>query len=325
MAMSQGYDASMRSGGGRSQTGAFRSGLVLLALLCLGGIAIGLGLRQFGNGALGFISQTTTGLFFRELDLPWFVLCLAITGYVGWAMSRPLPQGIERWVDRHIPDTVRPTRHMVLIAAAVLFVTAIGAVLLYRTAEPFAAERAAAFQAGIFGEGALLAPVPEEWAGIAAGLNPSLALHDAENGHWVTADGPVFAAIRAAFEWISLGPLTNALISTLSVVLMAGIARRLWPDTIEVPILAAGLLATSPQFLVTGMSGSALSAQLCLNLLWLWLFLRDDRLGHVSAALVGMLAAGLQQIHVHAVFVLPFLVMLLRDRRWLLVGLYAIA
>ena len=325
MAMSQGYDASMRSGGGRSQTGAFRSGLVLLALLCLVGIAIGIGFRQFGSGPLGFISQTATGHFFGDQELPWFALCLAITVYVGWAMSRPLPPGIDRWVDRHIPDTVRPTRHKLAIAAAVLIVTTLGALFLYHGAEPFAGERVVAFQAGIFREGTLFAPAPEEWAGFAAGLNPTLALYDAESGHWVAADGPVFAAVRAAFEWISLGPLTNALISALSVVLMAGIARRLWPDTIEVPILAAGLLATSPQFLVTGMSGSALSAQLCLNLLWLWLFLRDDRLGHLAAALVGVLAAGLQQIHVHAVFVLPFLALLLRDRRWLLLGLYAAA
>ncbi len=325
MAMSQGYDASMRSGGGRSQAGAFRSGLVLLALLCLLGIAIGIGFHQFGGGPLGFVGQTTTGFFFREQDLPWFALCLAITWYVGRAMSRPLPHSVDRWVDRHIPDAVRPTRHLLQIAAAVLLVTAIGAVLLYHAAEPFLGERAAAFQADIFREGLIFAPLPEEWASFAAGLNPSLALYDAERGHWVSADGPGFAAIRAAFEWISLGPVPNALLSSLSIVLIAGIARRLWPETIELPILAAGMLATSPQFLVTGMSGSALSAQLCMNLLWLWLFLRDDRLGHFAAVLVGVLAVGLQQIHMHAVFVLPFLAMLLRDRRWLLVVLYAAA
>ena len=325
MAMSQGYGASARIGGARSTAGALRPGLTLLLVLCMAGAFIGLGLRGLDTGALDSISRTTAAILFQDQDLPWFVLCLAIVAYIGWAMGRPLPPVIDRWVDRNIPDTIRPTRHLLTIALAVMVLAAAGSILVYRDAQPFAADRLAALQADIFRQGALSAPIPEEWAGFGEGLYPSLSASQPDGAFIQAAGGPVFAAVRAMFELAALGPVTNALLAALSVVLIAGIARRLWPDHIEVPILAAGLLATSPQFLFTGMDGSAWSAQLCLNLLWLRLFLRDDRLGHVSAALVGLIAAGLQHIPMHTVFVLPFLVMLLRDRRWLLASFYALA
>ncbi len=323
MAMSQGYGASARTAGGRPATGAFRSGLRLLLMLCLAGIGIGIGLRQLGDGSLASLSQSVTGMIFVEQDLLWFALCLIITGYVGWAMTRPLPRSVANWVERNIPDTIQPRRHLLMIVLSVLVIAAAGAIL-FNHAEVFEGERATAFQAEIFRQGTLVAPVPDDWADLAEGLNPSVATLDRDNGVWKPAAGPLLAAIRAAFDTIALGPLTNPVFAALSLLLMAAIARRLWADHVELPILAAGLLATSPQFLMDGLSGSAWSAQLCLNLAWLWLFLRDDRLGHVSAALVGLIAAGLQHIHVHALFVLPFLLMLVRDRRWLLAGLYAV-
>ena len=324
MAMSQGYGASARIGGARSTAGALRPGLTLLLVLCIAGAFIGLGLRSLDAGDLESISQSTAGILFQDQDLPWFVLCLAIVAYIGWAMSRPLPPVIDRWVDRNIPDTIRPTRHLLTIALAALVLAAAGSVLIYRDAEPFAADRLASFQADVFRQGVLAAPLPEEWADFGHGLHPSPPAVQSDGAFIHASGGPVFAAVRAVFELAALGPVTNALFAALSIVLIAGIARRLWPDQVEVPILAAGLLATSPQFLFTGMDGSAWSAQLCLNLLWLRLFLRDDRLGHAAAALVGLMAAGLHHIHLHAIFVLPFLAMLLKDRRWLLAGFYAL-
>jgi hypothetical protein len=60
-------------------------------------------------------------------------------------------------------------------------------------------------------------------------------------------------------------------------------------------------------------------AHLCLNLLWLLLYLRDDRAGYVALPWVGVLAMGLHTPFPHALFVLPFLVRLLRRRQvgWL--------
>lgn len=325
MAMSQGYGVSARAGGGRPATGAFRSGLRVLILLCLAGLVIGFALRRFGDGAILALGETATGFLFSHQDLIWFGLCLAIAVYVGRAMTQPLPTGLASWVDRNIPDTVQPTRHLLAIAVSVLVLCIAGAILLYQAAEPFPGERAVAFQAGVFGEGVLAAPVAGEWEDYADALAPSIAVHDPDSGVWSPIHAPLLGAVRAALDVVGLARVTNAVFAVLSVLLMAGIARRLWPDQAEVPILAAALLATSPQFLMDGMSGSAWGALLCLNLAWLWLFLRDDRPGHLCAAVIGVIAAGLQHLYMHAVFVLPFLLLVLRERRWLLAGFYVIA
>ncbi len=322
MAMSQGYGVSARAGGGRLAAGVFRSGLRLLFLLCLLGAVIGLGLRQIGDGLLGAVGQTSPGILFRVQDLPWFTLGIVIIAYVGWAMQRPLPDAVSRWLDRHAPDTARPVRHPLAIAAAVLILGGAGALIIYK-AEPFAGERAAAFQASIFGGGLAAAPIAEAWADYVHALMSPLATQDPQTGAWASAGGPVLPAIRAAFDFARVDWILGAGFAALSILLAAAIARRLWPDQDAAPILAAVFLATSPQFLFTGMTGSPWGPLLCLNLLWLWLYMRDDRRGHLAAALVGIVAAGVQHIEVHALFVLPFLLRLLVNRRWPLVCLYA--
>jgi hypothetical protein len=56
-------------------------------------------------------------------------------------------------------------------------------------------------------------------------------------------------------------------------------------------------------------------AHLCLNLLWLWLYLRNDTYSLAALPWVGLLALGLHNPVPHALFVMPFLLRLLRDRR----------
>lgn len=53
-----------------------------------------------------------------------------------------------------------------------------------------------------------------------------------------------------------------------------------------------------------------MTAHLTLNLIWLWLFLRDDKIGHGAAICVGFLASGLHQLIFHPLFVAPFIVRL---------------
>jgi hypothetical protein len=72
----------------------------------------------------------------------------------------------------------------------------------------------------------------------------------------------------------------------------------------------------SSQFLVTSGSAYSMPAHLCFNLVWLWLYLRGDGRSWGAALLVGVLALGLHNPFPHALFVAPFLVRLLRDRRW---------
>ena len=89
-------------------------------------------------------------------------------------------------------------------------------------------------------------------------------------------------------------------------------------------VLVPLLVATASQTLVTSMTSYAMCAHLALNLVWLWLFLRDDRFGHAGAMLVGVLATGLHQVVFHPLFVAPFIVSLwLKDRRPL-AAIYAV-
>ncbi|MGI8546243.1 MAG: hypothetical protein ACR2M1_02750, partial [Gemmatimonadaceae bacterium] len=80
--------------------------------------------------------------------------------------------------------------------------------------------------------------------------------------------------------------------------------------------LAVIFLVTSSQFLFTSMSWYSMPAHLLLNLVWLWLYLRDDRVSLALAPIVGVLAMGLHNPFPHALFVAPFLIRMLRRRRF---------
>jgi hypothetical protein len=118
------------------------------------------------------------------------------------------------------------------------------------------------------------------------------------------------------FTFAGIPAVTNPLLAAASIVALAGVARNLWPHHKSNQLLAVLMLASSSQFLVTSMTAYALPAHLCLNLIWLWLYTRDDRIGWVLAPWVGVLAIGLHEPHYHALFVLPFLVRLVTSRRW---------
>jgi hypothetical protein len=135
-------------------------------------------------------------------------------------------------------------------------------------------------------------------------------------GYWVTEYLPTYAAIKAPFVLFGAGLLLNPLLAALSIVTLGAICRRLWPGERLRPWLAIALLATSSEFIITSGSQYTMPAHLCLNLVWLWLYLRDDRWSWAAATLVGAVAIGLHHPFSHALFVTPFLVRLLRDRRW---------
>ena len=110
--------------------------------------------------------------------------------------------------------------------------------------------------------------------------------------------------------------MVNPVLAGTSVVLLAAIARRLWPGEPRRIWIAVACFTLSAQFIVTSMTTYAMPAHLVANLLWLWLYLRDDRAGVIGAAIVGALALGLHNPFPHALFVAPFLVRMVSRRRW---------
>jgi hypothetical protein len=88
--------------------------------------------------------------------------------------------------------------------------------------------------------------------------------------------------------------------------------------------MAIALLATSSEFVLTSGTGYSMPAHLCLNLLWLWLYLRGDARSWALALAVGLVALELHSPFPHALFVAPFLLRLVRERRWGRIGSAAV-
>jgi hypothetical protein len=170
------------------------------------------------------------------------------------------------------------------------------------------------FQARIFLEGKLFAELPAAEFASSKYLQPFFAYRDQSHHLWASHYRPVFAAMRALFGYFGAGGLLTPTLAALSVWAIIDIAKRLFPDVSEAPLLAALLLLLSPQFLMTAASGFAFTAHLALNLAWLSLFLRGSLRAHWLAAAIGFFAIGLHQVHFHVLFAAPFLLALLAGK-----------
>jgi hypothetical protein len=172
------------------------------------------------------------------------------------------------------------------------------------------------FQARIFAHGQTVATVPWPWRSIGPALTPIFVNFDPASGTWRSMYLPVYALMKAPFIALGAGTVLNPLLTGLAVLVLGLAARRLWPDEWLRPWVAVALLATSSEVIVTAGSGYTMPAHLLANVTWLWLALRGDRRSWAGALLVGGLALGLHNPFPHALFVAPFLVRLLWERRW---------
>jgi hypothetical protein len=284
-----------------------------------------LGVTLFGLAGLMYLivsglalvqRQYLFNVFFRLYALQerdFLLLLAAFAAIVWWCAPRAvaLPRALSDWLTQLAPRITAGR-----LACAVFCVTAAGTWLVMHGLALSMDEYAASFQARLFAAGKIAAPIPAAWQGLAPWMTPTFITYKPEAHLWVAGYLPVYAAIRALFLLVHLEWLTNPALAAVSVLLLDRVARRLWPGEIFRRNLALVYLVTSTQFLVTSMSGYSMPAHLCLNLLWLLLYLRDDRVGYLIAPLVGVMALGLHNPFPHALFVAPFLLRLLMRRRW---------
>jgi hypothetical protein len=248
--------------------------------------------------------------FFVTQDILGAVLAIAVI----WWIPR-----LDRLGSRLIPVTAaisaRPARTIGLLAVAVGLTGWLGHDLVF-SGQPLSADEAMAlFDAQIFRHGALIAPLPPSWRPFDFAMAPTFQIFLRSGAAWSSSYYPVNALLHAAMDSIGLRAATGGLLAALSIGLCYRLARRLWPETSTAGLVAALLLASSSQLLLTAMTTYAMSAHLALNLLWLNLFLARGRLSQILALLTAAAATGLHQLAFHPLFAAPFVLQLWLDRR----------
>ena len=188
------------------------------------------------------------------------------------------------------------------------------------SADEFLAE----FDSGIIADGKLFARLAPEWRDYAPALRPVLSFLAPDNAFFISSYLPVNAALRAIFVAVGAPGLQGAVLAGVAVVALFGVTRRIWPNRPDAAVVAVIVLVSSSQFLITAATPYAMTAHLALNLVWLWLFLRDTPTSHVAAAGVGFAACGLHQVAFHPLVVAPFVLFLFWDKRWKLAAFYTV-
>ncbi len=195
-------------------------------------------------------------------------------------------------------------------------VTGIGTYAVYENFPLSMDEYMAVFQAGIFRHGHVFGTIPEIWRPFGYPMTPLFATYESRADTWISPYLPGYSAIRAVFSLLQIEGLTNAFLSAGSIFLIGRIARHIWPKTRETSLVSMLLLFTSAQFLVNGMTSYSMPAHLFFNLLWLDAYVHSRRHRILIMAGAGFLALLLHQVFVHLLFVAPFFLRWLMERRW---------
>lgn len=211
-----------------------------------------------------------------------------------------------------------------LIAAGVFAIAGLGTDLVCHNYALSADEFMADFQAQIFLRGEVSSKVPSHWLPALRVIKPTYVDYLPQTQSWKATYLPVYAAMRAVFQGVYLQAFLNPFLAALTVLALYGTARNIWPNERRSAFAAILLLAASAQFLVMAMTSYAMPAHLALNTIWLWLYSRPDRKRFYLAPLVGVLAIGLHQPIVHALFAAPFLFRLVWQRKWRAASVFAV-
>ena len=177
-------------------------------------------------------------------------------------------------------------------------------------------EFAAGFQARLFAAGRVFNELPVEWRPLVRWMRPIFVAASPDGARWVATYIPGYASVRAPFEALGVAWLLNPLLGAAAVLLVYRVALAIWPGERRWAWTAAALLAVSSQVLLTSASAYAMPAHLTLNLAWLALYLRRSPIATAALGPVGALAFALHNPFPHALFVAPFMVRMLRERRW---------
>ncbi|MFA4904317.1 MAG: hypothetical protein WC600_16405 [Desulfobaccales bacterium] len=202
------------------------------------------------------------------------------------------------------------------LPVATFIITFIGTFIVFHNYPLAMDEYAPQFQAAIFAAGRLKAVVAQPWREFATSLQPIFTVYDNSSHSWHQAYLPVYAAIRALFLKLGFASVTNPFLAALSVIFIGLAARNIWPREKNAPLLAMLLLMSSSQFLITSMTGYSMPAHLLLNIVWIYCYTHKQEFLGFLLPIIGVIALGVHNPFVHALFVAPFLLRILRERTW---------
>jgi len=298
----------------RTLSSPVRQSFLLITAISIIGLLI---VRQIGLTGVDrrdLYQYNTFSFLYHEHEAVFFSLFIALSviGYLFLSQGQETTVPWPRW------DLRFPMKRNAIfgVASLVCLIIGVGAYSVFHGYSVCVDEFMSDYQAEIFATGNVYARIDPAWHDLAIPLTPTFAMFNAERNTWISPYLPVYAAIRAMFSLLGVRSLTNAVLAGLSILTLAGIVRKLWPREVSFPLIACLLLATSSQFLLMSMTAFSMPAHLYLSLTWLWLYTRNDQWSGLVTPWIGVLAMGLHNPVVHALFVLPFLIRIARGKQW---------
>ena len=185
-------------------------------------------------------------------------------------------------------------------------------------------EEVARFAAAYMREGMFARPIPIEWEPYRRAIMPEFFSPFGAADYWTAAYLPVNSAIQALFWQLGDPNLAGPVLLMAGLFALWRVALHLMPDRPDAVWVTVLLGFSSSQLWITAMTPYAMTGHFALNMVWLALVLRGGVIGHGSAGLVALVAAGLHQWHFPPIFIAPFILWMLLARRWTVAAFHAL-
>ncbi|MRR49776.1 MAG: hypothetical protein EG825_02500 [Rhodocyclaceae bacterium] len=258
-------------------------------------------------------------IFFHLLhihDLPAAAVMTALLTLLVAAHSRlPDPRPAVLWFARH--------RNAI---ATLLWVSlCASALLVYRDHPLSMDEYSARFQAQVFAAGHLAGQWPPDLidALLPKGFQGQFLVVNHRTGAVASSYWPGFSLILSPFVVLGIPWACNPTLTAAALLLLARLARDL-SGSEEARGWALVAALASAGFTLNGITYYSMPAHLFVNLLYTWLLIHPSAWRLLAAGLAGSLALCLHNPFPHAVFALPWIVMLLlQPRPWRSLSLLA--
>ncbi len=243
---------------------------------------------------------------------PWWLVASAAFACVLLVMFRRAAATEDHEWPAWLRD--RSRAGVALIAVAVFLIATAGTYLIFHGFYFADDEYSAWFQAVIFAHGKTSATLAPGWCQWIQAMTPtSIAMSGCS---WKLSFLPIHSFIRSVFIALHIDHLAGPTIAAASVLLVAAIARKIWPAQPHRALIAAAIFGASTQLLFMSMTMYAMPTHLLFSLAWLWLLVEDTTWSVALLPWLGVAALGVHSPYPHGMWVMGFLLRYPLERRW---------